>query len=75
MNHICHAEGCSLPVNPKLLMCSRHWTMVPTELQVKVRNHFHPDQCKGKRRPSLEWITAAREAINYVREREKGWAE
>jgi hypothetical protein len=43
--------------------------MVPREIQRRVLDAFQPAQCVvGKRvRPSLEWLRAAREAINSVR--------
>lgn len=70
--HICHARLCDEPTNPKLFMCSLHWTMLPTALQVPIRTHFHPDQCKPitGRRPTKEWLKAARVAINYIAEKE-----
>lgn len=47
-------------------MCYFHWVHVPTEIQVRVKTHFHRDQCKGLRRPTREWLKAAREAITSV---------
>jgi hypothetical protein len=47
--------------------------MVPTAIQVEVKTHFNPAQCKGHHiRPSTEWLKAARKAINYVRHLETG---
>jgi len=36
MSHTCHAAGCPREVEPKLLMCLRHWRMVPRHLQREV---------------------------------------
>jgi hypothetical protein len=36
MPHTCHAEGCEVAVPPKLLMCLKHWRMVPKHLQREV---------------------------------------
>jgi len=72
MKHTCHAENCEREVNRRMLMCQFHWAMVPTEIQVKVKKYFHIDQCSGKRRPTFDWIAAAREAINYIKKLEKG---
>jgi hypothetical protein len=70
MPHFCHAVNCKRQVNKRLFMCSFHWAEVPTFMQVEIKKHFHPDQVKGKRRPSMEYLQAARKAINYVRARE-----
>lgn len=52
-------------------MCSMHWVLVPTDMQVKVKTNFNPEQCKGHHiRPSREWLLAARQAINYVAKHE-----
>lgn len=68
--HKCHAIGCFKHTNPKLLMCPAHWTLVPTTLQVAVRDHYDPKQCDGTARPSREWIDAARAAITYIAKHE-----
>lgn len=31
--HTCHAEACTAKVPPKMLMCGKHWGMVPRPLQ------------------------------------------
>lgn len=66
MKHVCHAEDCNEPVEPKFLMCKKHWAMVPAVTKSLIKEHFHPEQCKGLRRPTIEWIRAAKEAIYYV---------
>jgi hypothetical protein len=40
--HTCHARGCALSVPPELLMCHRHWQMVPREIQRRVRATYRP---------------------------------
>lgn len=47
--------------------------MVPTFIQVKIRTHFNPEQCKPGNgvRPSIEWFAAAREAREYIAKLEK----
>lgn len=40
----CAARGCPLSVPPRVLMCRRHWFMVPTEIRHRVWNHYRPGQ-------------------------------
>jgi hypothetical protein len=63
--HHCHARGCTTPVKPEMLMCLRHWRMVPRKLQKAVWDTYRPGQCDDKR-PSREWHDAADAAIKYV---------
>lgn len=51
-------------------MCPRHWAMVPQLIRTRVVVNFNSEQCKKKIRPTVEWLKAAREAINYVKELE-----
>lgn len=69
--HTCHAEGCKIPVNPEKLMCQKHWAMVPSMLQKEVMNHYRPGQCVDKR-PSREFIIAAKNAREWVADAESG---
>jgi hypothetical protein len=65
MSHTCHARGCVTDVRPTLLMCIRHWRLVPTELQRAVYTHYRDGQCDDKQ-PSQAWHLAAAAAIGYV---------
>ncbi len=67
--HHCHARGCSTPVPPEMLMCRRHWRMVPRNLQQRVWDTYRPGQCDDKN-PSPAWHEAADAAINFVAEAE-----
>lgn len=67
--HKCHAIGCQNPVQPALLMCLKHWKMVPTAIKRKVWSHFRREQCDDKKL-SEEWLIAAKEAIQAVRKKE-----
>lgn len=69
--HTCHAEGCTRVVPPRLLMCPRHWGMVPPALQAAVWRHYRPGQETDKR-PTREYLDAAHAAIRAVAEREHG---
>jgi hypothetical protein len=67
--HRCHARGCKVAVKPELLMCLKHWRMVPRAIQARVWQHYRPGQCDDKR-PSEEWHKAADDAIEAVAARE-----
>ncbi len=53
-----------------MLMCKKHWFMVPTGLRVKVWAAYRPGQCDDKQ-PSEAWHAAADAAIAAVYEKEK----
>lgn len=69
MAHVCHAQGCPIPVPPRLLMCSKHWRMVPKELRDAVWATYRPGQEVDKA-PSKAYLDAAAAAIAAVAERE-----
>lgn len=69
MTHTCHAKGCRTSVRPELLMCARHWRMVPRALQLAVWRHYRAGQCDDKS-PSADWLAAARAAIDAVASQE-----
>jgi len=64
-HHHCHARGCVRRVPPKLLMCPGHWRMVPTPLRAEIWRTYRPGQEVDKR-PSAEYLAAARAAIDAV---------
>ena len=63
--HTCHAEGCEAVVPPKMLMCLRHWRMVPVGLQRSVWRFYVPGQ-EIRKDPTVEYLRAAGEAITAV---------
>ena len=65
MEHTCHARGCNKTCKPQLLMCYKHWCMVPQKLRNAVYEHYREGQCDDKD-PSEEWHIAANAAIGYV---------
>lgn len=69
MAHHCHATGCTTNVPPKMLMCRRHWMMVPTHLQKEVYKHYREGQCDDWR-PSHAYCIAAANAVIAVAEKE-----
>lgn len=68
--HHCHARGCLMPTRPEMLMCLRHWRMVPKDLQRQVWATYRPGQCDDKQ-PSEAWHEAADAAIMAVAKKEK----
>ncbi len=65
MSHTCHAIDCRTPVPPRLLMCLKHWRMVPRDLQRLVWRHYRPGQEMDKR-PTAEYLTVMKRAIDAV---------
>ncbi len=63
--HYCHAMGCGKHVPPKLLMCLKHWRMVPSDLQRLVWRHYRPGQEIDKR-PSEAYLAVMKRAIQAV---------
>lgn len=67
--HYCHAIGCRQEVLPRLLMCGRHWRMVKPATQKDVWEHYRKGQEIDKK-PSREYLLAARKAIREVAAKE-----
>lgn len=67
--HHCHARNCGVATKPEMLMCFRHWRMVPRDLQRRVWATYRDGQCDDKQ-PSREWHAAADAAIAAVAEKE-----
>ncbi len=67
--HRCHARGCLTQVKPEMLMCLRHWRMVPRKVQRAVCHHYRHGQCTDMS-PSELWHVAADAAIGFVAQKE-----
>jgi hypothetical protein len=67
--HHCHARGCATATKPEMLMCARHWYMVPLPIRKMVWAEYRNGQCDDKQ-PSEEWHKAADLAIKAVWEKE-----
>jgi hypothetical protein len=65
MKHECHATGCSAAVPPKMLMCRKHWFMVPRGVQAQVWATYRPGQ-EVTKDPSDEYMKAYRLAVISV---------
>lgn len=64
--HLCHAEGCTAPCPPRMLMCPAHWQMVPSGQQRAVLDAYQPGQERLRVMPSEAWFGAGFRAINSV---------
>jgi hypothetical protein len=69
VKHYCHADGCGVEVPPRLLMCLRHWRMVPGHLQRLVWRHYRPGQEIDKN-PTRQYLAVMKQAIEAVAEQE-----
>lgn len=68
-NHACHAADCTAHVAPEMLMCRKHWFMVPRDLQRRVWATYRPGQCDDWQ-PSKAYCEAAKAAVIAVAEKE-----
>lgn len=68
--HRCHARGCIKAVPPKLLMCLRHWRMVPRDVQARIWATYRPGQEIDKN-PTDEYLTVMDQAIEAVAQKER----
>jgi hypothetical protein len=66
--HHCHANDCPTPTNPKLLMCPKHWRLVPRPMQDRVWATFRA-RCSAPGADPGSWADyyeAAANAVEYV---------
>ena len=69
MSHRCHAIECEKSVPPKMLMCLKHWRMVPAENQRNIWATYRPGQ-EDDKSPSLLYLVNQRLACAAVAEKE-----
>ena len=62
-------EGCEKPVPRRMLMCARHWRMVPRALQDDVWAEYVPGQ-EQRLDPTTDYLDAAHAAIEAVATKE-----
>ena len=67
--HHCHARGCKVHVPPEMLMCKRHWYMVPKAIRDRVWATYRPGQCEDMQF-SQAWSDAVDAAIQAVAQKE-----
>lgn len=68
--HYCHATNCTRQVQPRFLMCPKHWKMVPMALKDAVWEHYKKGQ-EITKDPSHAYLVAAQAAIDAVYARER----
>ena len=69
MSHVCHATRCKISVPPAMLMCKRHWFMVPKRIRDEVWRTYRTGQEVDKN-PSETYMVAYRKAVNAVDQKE-----
>ena len=67
--HLCHATRCKVIVPPKMLMCRKHWYMVPKNLRDEVWSRYVPGQ-EIRKDPSSEYLDVMRRVIEAVAAKE-----
>lgn len=68
-DHKCHAKGCNKSIPPRLLMCLKHWRMVPEALQIRVWATYIPGQ-ENRKDPTDEYLDAHEAAVAAVAAKE-----
>jgi hypothetical protein len=66
--HHCHANDCPTPTPQSLLMCAKHWRMVPREMQSRVRATFSVRSSAPGADPAswADYYEAAADAVEHV---------
>lgn len=67
--HACCAKGCTTVIQAELLMCKKHWRMVPKEQQQAVWRYYRRGQSMAT--ADVQWRDAAERAILTVFEKEQ----
>lgn len=70
MTHTCHAEGCSVPVPPRMFACLRHWRMVPPALQRELWRAYKPGQEAGAAPVTKDYMIVQTQCRIAIAERE-----
>jgi len=64
--HLCHWPGCQVTVAPKYWGCNPHWRKLPFAIRERIWACYRPGQEEDKK-PSQEYVDAAREADEWIR--------
>lgn len=67
--HLCHAQGCKTPVQPRMFMCRSHWFQLPRTMRDVIWATYVPGQEKRKD-PSPEYLDAAVAAVKWLARRD-----
>jgi hypothetical protein len=68
--HKCHADGCTTIVPTQMLMCRRHWRIVPPQTQRSVYEGWAVQRQTSE--PVAEYVQARTAAIKAVKRKEGG---
>lgn len=70
MPHLCHAAGCTVPVDETKLFCRYHWFMTPKVMRDRIWAAYRVGQCQDMK-ISHEYACAARAAVRLIGEKER----
>lgn len=70
LEHHCHAAGCGKSVHPKMLMCAKHWKLVPFAVQCRIYATYVPGQ-EMRKDASEKFLEAMGIAVEIVEQEEK----
>ena len=70
MKHLCHAHECKASVPPRMLMCLKHWRMVPKFAQDDIWKNYVPGQ-EIRKNPTNDYIKAQQRAVVLVLMKER----
>jgi hypothetical protein len=66
-DHHCHANDCPTRTSPAVLMCAKHWRMVPVAMQRKVWSTYKKRGSPGGEPLSwAEYYEASADAVEHV---------
>lgn len=66
--HTCHAIECEKPVPPRMLMCARHWGMLPNDHKKAIWRTYRPGQERNHALVTDAYLLAQARAVLVVAE-------
>lgn len=72
MKHHCHAVGCDVDTEPRLLFCARHWRALSPKRKLAIRASYVPGQEQTKLVTGAYYM-AQREAVAEVALKDGRW--
>jgi hypothetical protein len=71
MTHSCAAKGCNKQVPLKMLMCKKHWFMVPKPMRDTIWAEYSPGQENDMSGLGNEaYMQAVKAAVDYLADQE-----
>lgn len=68
--HLCHADGCTTPVPPRMFMCRLHWFSLPKAKRDAIWAAYVPGQ-ERRMDPSPAYLDAAFDAVAWLADKER----